>query len=72
MSDEGEGLPFPFKGEGTASYKKENLLHIARLETDTAEQCKPKLIRKRRWFFGEKVVVFHWRGGDDYYINEIK
>ncbi|HEV8405061.1 MAG TPA: hypothetical protein VGQ13_04050 [Nitrososphaera sp.] len=72
MSESNDELGLPIKAEGSATYRKENILHVARLETDTIEICKPKVIRKRHRFFGEKVVVFHYRGGDDYYINDIR
>jgi hypothetical protein len=65
-----EGLPL--RGEASAKYERKDVNLVARYESDTAEECKPKIIRKRRWFFLPKSVIFHYRGNDDYYIVDIK
>lgn len=59
------------KAEGGATYEKKTLLNIARIETDTSKLCELKYIRKRSWFFGEKVTLVHWKGNDDYYIKDL-
>ncbi len=64
-------LPVRAEGQAQVSYEKKNIIHTARLETDTLELCKPKIIRKRVKFFGEKVVIVHYKDYDDYTINEI-
>jgi hypothetical protein len=61
----------PISSDVQVSYEKKSILHVARLETDTLELCKPKIIRKRVKLFGEKVVIVHYRTYDDYTINEI-
>ncbi len=57
--------------EVSVGYQKKNILNIYRLETDTLEFCKPKIIRKRHWMFGEKVMRIHYRGNDDYTVEDI-
>jgi hypothetical protein len=68
-----DSLPFPFKADVSAGYEKKDIVHTVRYESDTAEKCKPKIIRGvRKWIFFRKIVSFHYKGNDDYYILEIK
>jgi hypothetical protein len=65
------GLPISGDVDAQVTYEKKSIPHVTRLETDTFELCKPKIIRKRVKLIGEKVVIVHYRAYDDYTINEI-
>jgi hypothetical protein len=68
-----DDLPIGIKAGASLNYERKDISHVVSYETDTAELCKPKLIKGlRRWIFFKKVVVFHYRGGHDYYIKDIR
>ena len=44
-----------------ASYSKKVVVNIIRVESDQFEICKPKRVTTRKWVFGEKNKIIHFK-----------
>lgn len=44
-----------------ASYSKKVEVNIIRVESDQFEICKPKRVTTRKWVFGEKNRIIHFK-----------
>jgi len=45
-------------------YSKKKIVNVIRIESDQFEICKPKLVNTRKWVFGEKNRLIHFRDND--------
>ena len=51
-------------------YSKKKIVNVIRIESDEFEICKPKLVNTRKYLFGEKNRLVHYRE-DGYFTVDL-
>jgi len=51
-------------------YSKKKIVNVIRIESDEFEICKPKLVNTRKYVFGEKNRLVHYRE-DGYFTMDL-
>jgi len=51
-------------------YSKKKIVNVIRIESDEFEICKPKLVNTRKWIFGEKNRLVHFKE-DSYFTMDL-